>query len=300
MLVVPASAIFFSDGGEVSVSAFAKNGLPSNVLTFSADDFQVNGGKDVTLDSFVLTSLPDPGAGMLKLGDDDLAVGDTVSMNAVAGMKFCPLSIPVVADTSFTFTPVFSDGLTGQDVTVSLYLLAGENSAPIAENLELTTYKNVAVNSQFAAVDPEGDLVTYQLISKPARGQVSFSDDGSGAFCYTPYENKTGKDSFTYVAVDSVGNTSKEATVKITISKAKTKVAYADMAGVASHKAAIRLAEEGVFVGECMDGVYYFQPDLPVTRDQFVAMAMSAAGLDALDDITVTGFSDDSAIPTWA
>ena len=30
-------------------------------------------------------------------------------------------------------------------------------------------------------------------------------EDGSSEFVYTPYENKTGKDSFTYVAVDAVG-----------------------------------------------------------------------------------------------
>ena len=52
--------------------------------------------------------------------------------------------------------------------------------------------------------------------------------------------------------------------------------------------------------GECMDGVYYFQPDRAVSRDQFVVMAMTAAGLDALEDVSVTGFSDDEAIPTWA
>ena len=31
------------------------------------------------------------------------------------------------------------------------------NGAPVAENLELTTYREVSVGGQLAAVDPEGD-----------------------------------------------------------------------------------------------------------------------------------------------
>ena len=47
----------------------------------------------------------------------------------------------------------------------------------------------------------------------------------------SPYENKTGKDSFTYVAVDPAGNVSPEAKVSIQIEKPDTKVTYADMEG---------------------------------------------------------------------
>jgi hypothetical protein len=125
-------------------------------------------------------------------------------------------------------------------------------------------------------------------------------EDGSNEFIYTPYENKTGKDSFTYVAVDSVGNTSEPATVKVRISKADTKVTYADMSGTSSYKAALQLAEEEVFVGECMGGSYFFNPDTAVTRSEFVAMAMSAFDLETLEGITRTGFADDAVIPAWA
>ena len=158
----------------------------------------------------------------------------------------------------------------------------------------------MAITASFAATDPEGDLLTFQLVKKPARGAVTMPEDGSAEFVYTPYENKTGKDSFTYVAVDAVGNTSAPATVKVKIEKADTKVTYADMDGVPACKAAIRLAEEGIFVGECMGGEYFFNPDTPVSRSEFLTMTMKAAGLDALEDVTTTGFADDAAIPTWA
>lgn len=281
-----------------SVAAFSKNGPAGSAITFSAEDFVVQSGG--ALDSIVISTLPDQAAGILTLGGQPLNAGDVVAMSAVSGLSFQPLTASAVTSASFTFTPVFSDGTSGSPVEVGLHLLSEANSAPIAENLELCTYKNVAITARFAATDPEGDLITFQLVDKPARGAVIMPEDGASEFVYTPYENKTGKDSFTYVAVDAVGNTSEPATVKVKIEKASTKVTYSDMDGVSAHKAAIRLAEEGIFVGECMGGEYFFNPDTPVSRSEFLTMTMKATGLDALEDVTTTGFADDAAIPTWA
>lgn len=299
-LSVSASVSGSEDFQSAAVSAFSKNGTVADVITFSAEDFRVTGDEKVSLDSVILTSLPASEAGTLMMGDQPLASGDIIAMSAIEGMRFYPLSAPTVASTSFTFTPVFSSGSAGEAVTVNLYLLTGKNSAPVAENLEFTTYKNVAYTGQFSAVDPEGDLITFQLVDKPARGSVDLAEDGTGEFVYTPYENKTGKDSFTYVAVDAVGNVSQEATVKLKIEKPSTKVTYADLDGHPAYNAALRLAEEGVYIGACMDGAYYFQPDLYVTRSEFLAQAMSTVGLDALEGITTTGFFDDETIATWA
>lgn len=300
-LVLPVSAALFGgDSAAASVAAFAKNGTVQNNITFSSQDFLVETDSKLTLDSFILTSLPDLEAGVLKMGDNDLAVGDQVAMSAISGLRFCPLVSPTVATTGFSFTPVFSNGTAGEEVSVNLYLLSAPNNPPIAQNLDICTYKNVAVSSRFAATDAEGDLLTFKLVDKPARGAVTMPEDGTDAFVYTPYENKTGKDSFTYVAVDTVGNTSAPATVSVRIEKANTKVTYADMDGVPSHRAALRLAEQDIFVGECMDGQYFFSPDTPVSRGAFVAMAMSTLGLETLDGVRTTGFSDDVSIPTWA
>lgn len=174
------------------------------------------------------------------------------------------------------------------------------NQAPIAENLSLTTYKNVTVTGYLQAVDAEGDVLTFQLTSTPARGSVALAEDGTSRFVYTPYNNKTGKDSFTFVAVDRVGNVSNPAKVTVRIEKANTAVTYSDMEGNPAHKAAIRLAEQDIFVGAHVGEQYFFSPDAPVSRSQFLAMAMAVAGLDPLEQVSVTGFADDSAIPTWA
>ena len=298
-LALPVFAALFGGSQELpSVAAFSKNGLAPDAISFSPTDFQVSGNAD--LSSIVLTSLPDPSAGMLTIANQSLPLGSEVAMSAVSGMQFTPLATPMLSATSFTFSPVFSDGTTGDDVTVGLYLLASANTAPVAENLELTTYKNVEITGTFSGVDPEGDLLTFQLVSKPARGAVTQSEDGSAAFVYTPYEDKTGKDAFTYVAVDTVGNTSAPATVSIRIEKQKTKVTYADMDGVAGHREAVRLAEAGLLIGEQMGDQYFFHPQEAMSRAQFTSLAMAAAGVTQLEGVTLTGFADDEAMATWA
>lgn len=175
-----------------------------------------------------------------------------------------------------------------------------ENAAPIAEDLSLTTYKGVAIFSRFAAVDPEGDLVTFQVVDSPARGQVTMDETDPAAFTYTPYEGKKGKDSFTYVAIDAKGNTSQPATVKIVIEKQKTAVSYSDLEGQPAHYAALRLAEAGVYTGRQVGTLYCFDPDQTFTREEFLAMAMTAAGKAPLEDVTLTGFYDDGDISAWA
>lgn len=299
-LSVSAAVLSTEETQPAAVSAFSKNGTVADIITFSKEDFRVIGDEEVSLDSIIISSLPDQEAGILMIGDQPLASGDVVSISAIDGVRFYPLTTPAVASTSFSFSPVFSSGASGEPVKVNLYLLTSENSSPVAENLEFTTYKNVAYTGQFAAVDPEGDLITFQLVDKPARGAISMPEENGTEFVYTPYENKTGKDSFTYVAVDSVGNISAEATVKIKIEKPSTKVTYEDMNGHPAYNAAIKLAEEGVYIGAIMDDAYYFQPDLPVSRSEFLALAMSTAGQDALEGVKTTGFFDDDTIATWA
>ena len=178
--------------------------------------------------------------------------------------------------------------------------LSQANQAPIAEHLSLSTYKNVAVTGWFKATDAEGDPFTYQLTSTPARGSVAIAEDGTGRFVFTPYKNKTGKDSFTYVAVDCHGNISNPGRVTLRIEKNPGKVTYSDMADNGAHKAAVSLAQAGVFTGPCVNGSWFFQPEQTVSRSQFLSMAMAVANCRKLDEVSLTGFSDDTSIPTWA
>lgn len=300
-LALPASAFFWNKKTEApSLQDFSKNGMFGTVISFTPEEFGVDGDSSDPVVSITLDTLPDLGAGTLCMGSEPLAAGCTIDASALNGLRFQCAQVPSLTTTGFSFTPTFSSGLQGGQVNVTLYLLEQENQPPVARNMELATYKNVAITGYFDAVDGEGDTLTFQLTSTPARGAVTLAEDGSSQFVYTPYENKTGSDRFTYVAIDSAGNISPEATVQLRINKPDTKVTYADLEGHPAHKAAIRLAEEGVYVGRYVNGNYFFDPDQSVTRAQFLTMAMSVTGLEQLEGVTLTGFSDDTAIPTWA
>ena len=172
------------------------------------------------------------------------------------------------------------------------------DGAPIAENLEISTYRGVSVGGRLSATDPEGGEVRYEITTKPVKGLIELDDDGH--FVYTPADGKRGKDYFGYQAIDAGGLRSQEATVIIRIEKQKSKVTYSDLRGNGSAYAAVRLAEEGVFCGESLAGQYVFDPDHPVTREEFLALCMKVAGSGVLTGVRSTGFADDREIAVWA
>lgn len=299
VMALPAYALF----GRKAVSAATPVSLSRNVvlgqsLSFRGEDFIGTSNHDLA--AVTITTLPEHSSGILTVGGQNVSAGTVIHAQALDGLCFRPAAATTATTASFTATPTFSSGAQGEPVTVNIHLLTAPNHAPVAENMSLQTYRNVAVTGQLRATDPDSSELTYQLTSSPARGSVALSEDSSGSFVYTPYENKTGKDSFTYVAVDSAGNISNPAKVSIRIEKARSGITYADMDGHPAHHAAMRLAEEGLLVGAQVNGLYFFAPDTPVSRSEFLALAMSAADLEPLEQVSLTGFYDDAAIAAWS
>ena len=175
---------------------------------------------------------------------------------------------------------------------------AGDDGAPIAQNLEIETYKEIPCTGTLSAVDNEGDAFTFHIVEQPAKGTVALGENGT--FVYTPAAGKTGRDSFTYAATDTAGNQSAPAAVSVTIRKQRTDVFYSDMEGHPACAAAIRLAEEGIYIGRQVGSAYLFDPAENVSRSEFLAMAMDAAGLETDEGVQLTGFADDAAIDAWA
>lgn len=184
-------------------------------------------------------------------------------------------------------------------LATGLAMWAGaEDRAPLAENLEVQTYRGVSVGGNLTARDPDGDPLSFEITTPPTKGTVDLGEDGH--FVYTPEAGRRGKDYFGYQAIDQAGNRSQEATVIIQIQKPKSRVTYADTAGEPYAYAAQRLAEEGVYVGACLGGSYVFDPSETVTREEFVALCMLLTGQDAAPALRGPGFRDDAAISTWA
>ena len=181
------------------------------------------------------------------------------------------------------------------DTTINFGLLS--NNAPIAESLELETYRGVELTGSFKAFDPDGDALMFEITTAPRKGALATS--GNHCFVYTPAEKSKGRDTFTYVAVDENGGVSANATVTINIKKQVTKTTYSDMSGNSAHNAAITLSERGIFTGERLGDECFFRPDAPVTRGEFLAMCLKMSDTAPAEGITRTGFSDDSDIPVW-
>ena len=171
-------------------------------------------------------------------------------------------------------------------------------TAPVAENLELTTFRNTSIGGTLSANAPDGSPLTFRITTEPVKGTVTLTD--SGTFVYTPADGKRGRDYFGFRAADSSGNESQEATVLISIRKQKPDITYSDMTGRPEEYAAVMLAEKGLCVGRQVGGQYLFDPDSPMPRDEFLAMCTHLTGTETLQGVLSTGFGDDEQIPAWS
>jgi hypothetical protein len=124
---------------------------------------------------------------------------------------------------SFTFTA--SDTVTGlvsNTATVSLTVNATpppDAVAPVASDLDLTTYENQAITGVLpAVVTPDSDALEFALTSPPAHGSLTLDDAATGAFTYTPDAGYSGADGFQFEATDTdTGLVSNTAAVSLTV-----------------------------------------------------------------------------------
>lgn len=171
---------------------------------------------------------------------------------------------------------------------------------PIVRDLEIQTYQGMICRAQLLAVSStegaEEEPLTCTIETQPKKGTVQIHDM---ELVYRPNPGASGTDRFTYTATDSQGRTSKPAQITIKIEKTKSGVHYEDTADSESAVAAQHLAEEGIFIGSQIGGRYCFEPERTVSRSEFLAMVLETTGRE-ITDVTMTGFCDDAAIPSWA
>ena len=172
-----------------------------------------------------------------------------------------------------------------------------EGSAPIAENLELTTYRNISVGGKMSAFDPDGGALRFEVTTEPVKGELQIEEDGG--FVYTPKPGKKGRDYFGYKAYDQEGNASQEATVIIRIEKAKKTIQYTDMTGRGEEYAAVRLYETGLLTGEKIGNDVCFHPDRMIPKGEFISLCVKLSGQPVYAGVLQTSFTDDSRIPIW-
>lgn len=280
-------------------AAMKKNGPAGQTIAFCQDDFTAVLGYTPT--EIVLTSLPDPRVGVLKLGGMTLAAGSRLSSTVLSALCFVPgetdaLSLP--ADASFTFTASGSAIETTVPRTCMLYLLSAPNDAPTAAERRVTTYENIPVSASLSAADPEFDDLTYEIVRQPKKGTVTLNTE-DGSFVYTPMSGAHGKDVFSWCVTDPWGNQSDVVRTTLSVRRADDNLYYADLDGHPCAAAAMRLTEDGIFSGTTIGDVSFFSPDQSMTRGEFLVCSMRAAGYGELPPADLPMFANAADIPDY-
>jgi len=98
---------------------------------------------------------------------------------------------------SFTFK--VNDGMVDSALTTVAITIAPANDPPIANNIEITVMEDIPTPILLTGIDPDGDSLTYSIVTKPSNGSLSGTEPN---MTYTPNTNFNGLDGFTYKMSD--------------------------------------------------------------------------------------------------
>ncbi len=271
-----------------------RSGIVSGEIGFSAEDFDRAVGCDVS--SVTITALPPSSQGVLYYGSLPVFASQEIRASGLDDLRFVPA--PGCKESSFRFK---ADG----DYSMACYLRYTEqvNASPVAgdsaASIPVWTQQDITTFGTLSGSDPEGDSLTFEIVRGPENGLVRLLDASGGQYCYTPLNGILGEDSFTYTVRDYYGNYSGEVTVSVEVDKAAADLVFTDMQGHWAHNAALVMAAESAMDARSENGLLYFCPEEPMTREDFLVTVMKALGAGDIEP-AVTVFADDSAISTEA
>ena len=293
-----ADAKIFSHGTEVlsARTDLALYTMKGNDLVFTKD--AVERGMNLSEVRYLtVLTLPPVTDGELLLGSSRVAAGQTVSGEHLDQLCFHPAREDLV-------TSAFRFAVNGAEcgMTCSILMADEKNGAPTVAmapvlSLKLKTYKGLAAYGTLSANDPEGDAISFEVVSYPQNGSLELTDVKTGSYVYRPFAEYVGTDAFSYVARDRYGNYSASAKVSLTVDRLGTSVTYADMKGSREEGAALTVTEKAIMSGSQVGENYYFYPERTVNRAEFLVMAMNAAGITGVPECEKTVFADDADIP---
>ncbi len=274
-----------------------KSGRSGEPLSFSPADFRQAVGLS-RVGGITVTELPDGTTGTLKLAGFRVEAGDTIPESSLSSLTFTAAT-PLVSESSFRFK---AENGSGVELTCRIRLTDEPNRAPsvgaIPETrLAVAAQSGTRTVGTLRSVDPEGDAVTYLLVTSPEHGSVVLTDRAAGTYCYTPKPGYTGADRFRYVARDEYGNYSGIATVSVTVNARAVETVFDDMTGSPREGDALIAAAAGIMQGRIAGDRQLFDPAGTVTKAEFVVMAMKAAGIAPRAGLSHTFFDNDDTIP---
>lgn len=264
---------------------------PADLFCFSAEDFTTTD----TDEGIFLTSLPKASIATVHHGSRVLKAGDAVPLQDLKNLTMTTHCI-TAKDTAIGYYTVSNGAVSGAK-ELKLSILPKKNEAPKAGNETLETYRNIPNSGTLPVSDPENGTMTYSIVTQPKRGTVEIQTDGT--YTYTPFENKVGKDHFTFIATDDAGNISNEGKISIEIKKPTDREVYADLTESDDLFPAMWLKEQGIFTGSRIGGNLCFEPEKTVSRGEFLVMAMGVVKSTASNGTAKTGFADEAETPHW-
>ena len=121
------------------------------------------------------------------------------------------------------------------------------DDAPVANDQARTLNEDTRRSLTLTGTDPEGDWLTFTIVTPPAHGTLSGSPP---ALTYEPNSDYNGPDSFTFTVTDEAGLTSNVATVSLTV----TPVNDAPVSQAADYTTPVNTTLIGQLVAADVDG----------------------------------------------
>ena len=287
------SSAFAGTGMEVMARevTVVKSGLLGRKLCFSDADFKCAFATD-DFGKITILTLPSSTDGTLLLAGRRVREGQDIKRRNIAALVFVPAD-KTVDEAEFSFS------LDGEGTySCRMRFLEKINYAPEVEKedspvFSLSTQEEIGVYGRMSATDPEGDQLEYIIAAYPKSGSLTLL--GDGRYKYTPKDDFVGYDAFSFAVRDEYGNYSEAREVVLKVSERMSDIVFRDMTEAEEYNAAVAMSAMGIMSGRLVGDDYYFMPEESVSRAEFVAMAMKAAGIRA--DVGETYFDDNADIP---
>jgi len=190
-------------GGSSDASSGAPTASSSSVMT--AEDVPV---------SSILTASDAEGDPLTFSVVSNGSMGTATITNAAAGAFTYTPSTDAFGTDSFTFKA--NDGSSDSNTATVTVTITATEDPPVASPSNLTIDEDSPANGTLDAQDPDGDPLTYRIVTNGSKGTATITDTATGAFTYTPNADAFGGDAFTFAVNDGVAD-SNTATVSVTI-----------------------------------------------------------------------------------
>ena len=172
-----------------------------------ADDQSVNTNEDTPVDITLTGSDP----------DGDTLIYTVVSNPSNGSLNGTAPSLTYIPNpnhnSSDSFTFKVNDGKVDSNIATVSITVNPVNDPPVADDQSVSTDEDASVNITLTGSDPDGDPLTYTVVSNPSNGSLSGT---APDMTYTPDPDHNSSDSFTFKVNDGTVD-SDIATVSITV-----------------------------------------------------------------------------------